>query len=173
MPRQREENRRLKEAKKSPGIGFALSKPAHPHGLLKAKRGISGGAFAGGERRFGYDLSMTPRSHPGRRGATLALLECASAGSGQKCDRTITRIGHRAVPLASGRTRASEPYWSRVPMRIRFAEPGGPDASPREARKSAVLVAFSPGRPTRYRSALEPGWNYPKRLRWRGSIASN
>ncbi len=30
---------------------------------------------------------------------------------------------------------------------IRFAEPGGPDATPRE---------------TRCRSALEPGWNYPK-----------
>ncbi len=60
----------------------------------------------------------------------------------------------RAASLTSGRIRASEPYLSRVPEKIRFAEPGGPDASPREARNSAVLVAFSPGRPTRCRLAL-------------------
>ncbi|WP_298065100.1 hypothetical protein, partial [uncultured Rikenella sp.] len=35
-----------KKAKKSPGIGFALSKPAHPHGLLKSKRDIPGSAVS-------------------------------------------------------------------------------------------------------------------------------
>ncbi len=39
---------------------------------------------------------------------------------------------------------------------LRFAEPPGPDASPREARNVRMLTAATPGRPTRINSSLMP-----------------